>query len=437
MLTGAANLLVPVFFRSVFCQDLFIPIRRAELPPTPEPPLPLANSTSVVFDSRVSPPMSRAPVACYRIPIIVQTPEALVAFAEARIGHFDKQSGTFRASCDDCVVNGIAMRRSTDGGRTWGPYSWAVSDQSTDPSRPDMDIGGNPSAVYDKSTGKIVLQFVRGQRNLPSPAQSCNPAMTNWQQESFDSGQSWTKPVDISQYLGLWAGSLIGPSNGVHLSQSMSKYAGRLVWCGHWGVYNSTQVWYSDDHGATYKISGTVFDYMDECALAELSDGRVYLNMRNNHYNNYANGTSCDCRAFAVSEDGGANFGPLQFDPTLISPVCQATLSSAGGDLLFANPATTARIARASSRIHGTVRKSTDMGKSWSRSLPVTPEHLQAEDGGSYDYSCLLPDPLNDDPTQGGLLWSHRSFSEKGCTVSVGENPHCWLVLFSRFPLEF
>ena len=61
--------------------------------------------------------------------------------------------------------------------------------------------------------------------------------------------------------------------------------------------------------------------------------------MRNNHYKNYANGTSCNCRAYAVSSDGGKTFGPRSFDPALVSPVCQATLSSAGGHLLFANPA--------------------------------------------------------------------------------------------------
>eukprot|EP01046_Picozoa_sp_COSAG06_P112958 COSAG06_NODE_59659_length_273_cov_0.896552_1_plen_77_part_01 len=47
-----------------------------------------------------------------------------------------------------------------------------------------------------------------------------------------------------------------------------------VVWCGHWGVYNSTQVWYSDDNGQSYTLSDTVFDYMDECTLAELGDGR-------------------------------------------------------------------------------------------------------------------------------------------------------------------
>ncbi len=46
------------------------------------------------------------------------------------------------------------------------------------------------------------------------------------------------------------------------------------MWCGHWGVYNSTQVWYSDDNGQTYTLSTTVFDHMDECAVAELEDGR-------------------------------------------------------------------------------------------------------------------------------------------------------------------
>lgn len=133
-------------------------------------------------------------------------------------------------SCDDCVVNGIVQRRSTDGGRSWGSYTWAVSDHSTDPTRPHMDIGGNasarailitarlpgvflrncswlqPSAVLDKATGKLILQFVRGLLDKKSEAQTCNPATTNWQQESTDGGLTWSKPVEISKYLGKWAG---------------------------------------------------------------------------------------------------------------------------------------------------------------------------------------------------------------------------------------
>ena len=68
----------------------------------------------VVFNSSFSPPGARAPIACYRIPMIEQTADGtLVAFAEARIGKANKAGKILVSSCDDCVVNGIAQRRST------------------------------------------------------------------------------------------------------------------------------------------------------------------------------------------------------------------------------------------------------------------------------------------------------------------------------------
>eukprot|EP00936_MAST-01D_sp_MAST-1D-sp1_P002664 g2664.t1 len=365
--------------------------------------------------------------------MVVQVPSAagtnhagvLVAFAEGRIG-----------SCNDCVVNGIVMRRSVDGGRTWGNYSWAVPPTKTDASgRDGMDIGGNPSAVWDSDRNVLLLQFVRGLRNRKTQAQTCNPALSNWQQQSSDGGLTWSSPVEISAFLGPWAGSLVGPANGIQLHNT-AAHRGRLVWCGHWGVYNSTQVWYSDDGGQTYTLSRTVFPYMDECALAELSDGSVYLNMRNNHRN-----ASCDCRATATSTDGGESFADMRYDAALVTPVCQATLSTAspgGGappQLLFANPAST------HSRNQGTIKKSFDGGKSWARSLSVTPPGLSVAAGGSYDYSCLVPDALLDSSSgrAGGLLWSHldtTGVGQTGCNRNPAP-PGCWLTLFSRFPLDF
>ena len=74
-------------------------------------------------------------------------------------------------------------------------------------------------------------------------------------------------------------------------------------------------MWFSDDGGETYQLSDTPLDHMAESQLVELSDGRVMANMRNNHL------TSCDCRAVAISSDGGKSFGNTTYDPTLISPV--------------------------------------------------------------------------------------------------------------------
>eukprot|EP01043_Picozoa_sp_COSAG02_P048276 COSAG02_NODE_4728_length_5045_cov_9.058835_5_plen_88_part_00 len=47
----------------------------------------------------------------------------------------------------------------------------------------------------------------------------------------------------------------------------------------------------------------------------------------------------------------------------------------------------------------------------------------------------LVPSPLKDDTSMGGLLWSHNSVQGK-CGEKI-QPPHCWVALFSRFPLDF
>ena len=37
---------------------------------------------------------------------------------------------------------------------------------------------------------------------------------------------------------------------------------------------------YSDDHGATWKLGGNAARHTNECAVAELADGRAMLNAR-------------------------------------------------------------------------------------------------------------------------------------------------------------
>ena len=143
-----------------------------------------------------------------------------------------------------------------------------------------------------------------------------------------------------------------------------------------------------------------------------------------------------------------------------------------GDSLYFANPANGGE-GFANARNQGTIKRSTNNGETWDSSLHVTPLGLSNRDGGSlilgsYDYSffiydcsllkmrasillcmlvrkrkttmyagshnCLVPTPMNDDKTQGGLLCSHSSASAE-CNENPSP-PSCWLTLFSRFPLE-
>ena len=54
-----------------------------------------------------------------------------------------------------------------------------------------------------------------------------------------------------------------------------------------------------------------------QAALTQLPNGSVLLNMR--HRDAPTKG-----RARALSNDGGETFGPITYDSTLVSPVCQA-----------------------------------------------------------------------------------------------------------------
>jgi hypothetical protein len=109
-------------------------------------------------------------------------------------------------------------------------------------------------------------------------------------------------------------------------------------------------------------LSASVLPGLDEVAVAALPSGRVLLNARTDHAN-----ASCACRAVSHSDDGGATWAPVAFDPTLISPMCQASVALFNGALYFANPADT--------RVRGdiTVRRGVKGGgpTDWASSLLI------------------------------------------------------------------
>ncbi len=80
------------------------------------------------------------------------------------------------------------------------------------------------------------------------------------------------------------------------MEQSKNGKYGRILWSGHTPV--RSYIWYSDDFGQTYQFSTTAANnslpHMEEGALAELGNGSIIDNMRNEYY-------SCHCHDFGAS----------------------------------------------------------------------------------------------------------------------------------------
>lgn len=325
-------------------------------------------------------------VSCYRIPSVVQTDKGtLLAFAEARHG-----------SCSDSAVEGLAVRRSTDGGQTWFEVSTAVGNASY--------LVGNPTSVYVRhttgrsapaNTGQIMLLYVKHNSRCRGDCGIGNGFVT-----SDDDGLTWSPPNDVSQAWGPASGALPGPGTALQLHSGPKT--GRIMVVSHHGAYQRDQVTYSDDFGKTWTLINQSFPKMDEAAMTQLSNGNVLLNMR--HQTAKTTG-----RAFAISTNNGESFGPIQYDKALISPVCQASIVTIGSTTFFSNPAST------SGRQMTTVRRSTDDAKTWSSSLLIEP-------GSSAGYSCLVDGALKVGATDhGGILYEAPDATIK----------------FTAFPLEF
>ena len=209
----------------------------------------------------------------------------------------------------------------------------------------------------DRKTGAIVLLMTKNGRDDVEwkILKGLAPPRTAWVLRSEDDGATWSAPRDISAQVrrpnfGWYA---TGPGHGLQLRDGRM-----IVPCNHSEGPNPedtrSHVIYSDDGGETWAIGGELPGKTDECIAAELPDGSIYLNMRNN--------LGAKQRAVAISTDRGLSFGALTLDATLVEPVCQGSALSVsrGKDhfLLFSNPASV-------KRENMTLRLSRDAGKTW------------------------------------------------------------------------
>ena len=308
-----------------------------------------------------------------RIPAMVVTPRGtILAFAEGRVGG------------DTGRIHTI-LRRSEDGGRTWGKQqvAWADGDNTC----------GNPCPVVDAETGEVLLLNTW---NLGSDHEGAviegagKDTRRVFLTKSADDGVTWGKPREITDMAKRpeWGWYATGPGNGVQLTRGAHK--GRLVIpCDHsypnaddpvrgaFG-YGAHAIW-SDDHGKTWNISKPIRPKTNECTVAERADGSLVMNMRS-----YA---GKGCRAVAMSKDGGESWSKVTLDPALPEPVCQASLFSmpdargrASDRHLFLNPGTS------QGRFRMTLRLSEDGGANWPREKVLYPA------ASAYSSLAILPD---------------------------------------------
>lgn len=295
----------------------------------------------------------------YRIPsLIVSKKGTLLAFCEGR-----------RIGRGDAGDIDVILRRSFDGGKSWGKIQVIWDD--------GPNTCGNPCAVVDQSDGTIWLLLTH---NLGKDTEAqiiggtSKGSRTVWVTKSIDDGATWAKPIEITRDVKKpeWTWYATGPGVGIQTK------SGRLVIpCDNKsdkGQVRQSHVIYSDDHGKTWKLGGVVGPNCNESQIAELADGKLILNMRTYRGNNR--------RLVAMSNDGGVTFTKPMEVQVLIEPVCQASILRYPGEgdrLLFSNPAST-------KRERMTVRSSPDGGKTWANSKLLY--------AGPSAYSCLavLPD---------------------------------------------
>jgi sialidase-1 len=312
-----------------------------------------------------------------RIPAVVVSQKGTVlAFAEGRAANADQ------------AKNKLILKRSTDGGKTWGQLAIIAQDGD----KPH----NNPCAVVERHSGQILVVYqtypvgISERSAKLQTGHEGDAIVRNWLITSDDDGLTWSKPRDITRATKrekVVTTLASGPGIGIQLQHG--KHAGRILIPfneGPYGVWNIYAV-YSDDLGKTWAmgdvapggtidLKGKPSSTVNEAQFVELQDGSVRFNVRRWSGN--------AVRKTSVSKDGGQTWSkvedvPEQQDPSCMASILRYSLDGEKSRLLFSGPQST-------KRENGTVFVSYDEGKTWPVKRVLTKE--------SFAYSCLtrLPD---------------------------------------------
>jgi sialidase-1 len=334
----------------------------------------------------------------FRIPaVVVATNRAILAFCE---GRKDGRGDSGRID--------LVLKRSIDGGETWGKLQVVREDAA--------NVCGNPTPVVDWTAGKILLLSTW---NLGSDTEKAILTGTSadtrrvFVQESSDNGTTWSVPREITASVKRpeWRWYATGPCNGIQLTRG--THPGRLLIPANHSEHTDpvkhpyrSHVFFSEDHGATWKLGGVEEEKTNESTLVELADGTVLQNMRSYHGEN--------ARAVARSTDGGESWSAVSLDKTLLDPVCQGSLlrySWEPSRILFSNCAS-------QKRENLTIRLSSDECKTWPAAKTLH--------SGPSAYSCLGILPANPGKDGDTIL----------CLYEKGEKSPYEKIVIARMNLE-
>ncbi len=316
----------------------------------------------------------------YRIPSLLTTAKGtVIAFTERRLGLHDH------------AQNDIVLKRSTDGGKNWGPKIIVHED--------GMNSINDPLSVQ-LSNGRILVMFARfpygrharksGWIQMAEPGYD-DPKLNIFTYVTYsdDDGLTWSEPKNISRSVKPkhW---LNANSPGAMIQLKQGSHKERIV-APLWGtvpVKNSegkvVRNWevvtaYSDDNGLTWKRSEPLNDpekgFPNECQVAEASNGHLVMISRNQ--------SGEKRRKKAFSKDGGATWTDIKTDPTLPSVACMGSIIP-GPKKADGNWNLYATFPSSQGRKNGQIAISTDHGQTFSVKKVVT---------GAFAYSASQISP--------------------------------------------
>ena len=260
--------------------------------------------------------------------------------------------GREQSAWSDRSGQDLVCRFSDDNGDTWSPAALVAA-------AGDFSICPN-AVVYDAISDAVHVLYNVFQWNYQEP--DTRKAMKGrecrqFQVTSGDGGRTWSPPRELTDMLGSGGQiTVFGSGEGIQLRQG--EFAGRLVVPGGFDEPWGNRMFYSDDHGETWKVGEraprehvTEANVRLECKVAELGDGTLVLNARCTPH-----------RARAFSKDGGVTWTPQELDEQLQAVSCNGSLISVqeeGQTVLLLSVPTGPQ------RTHGTVYASTDGGRTW------------------------------------------------------------------------